>query len=100
LIKDFYHANAAALEVKSATANGVAFKVTGKNTHEGKTTGAVSLFRSCLERRKDVLTRSVQLEARYADKPSGKFHPFCVTFFVLLEFMFLIECYTSMNFKC
>jgi len=43
--------SAAALEVKSLTANGVAFKVTGKSTHESHTSGT--------------------LEAKYTDKPSG-----------------------------
>lgn len=33
--------SAAALEVKSLTANGVAFKVTGKSTHESHTSGTV-----------------------------------------------------------
>ncbi|TVY33526.1 Mitochondrial outer membrane protein porin [Lachnellula occidentalis] len=53
LNKDFYHLSAAALEVKSNTPNNVAFKVTGKNTHEGATSGL--------------------LEAKYADKASGKY---------------------------
>jgi voltage-dependent anion channel protein 2 len=51
LTKDFYHASSAALEVKSNTPNNVAFKVTGKSTHEGSTSGL--------------------LEAKYTDKPSG-----------------------------
>ncbi|ELR05669.1 porin por1 [Pseudogymnoascus destructans] len=51
LNKDFYHTSAATLEVKSTTANGVAFKVNGKSTQEKTTTGA--------------------LEAKYTDKPSG-----------------------------
>lgn len=41
LNKDFYHLSAAALEVKSNTPNNVAFKVTGKSTHEGATSGLV-----------------------------------------------------------
>ncbi|KAH8592722.1 mitochondrial porin-like protein [Bisporella sp. PMI_857] len=53
LNKDFYHASSAALEVKSNTPNNVAFKVTGKSTHEGNTSGL--------------------LEAKYTDKPSGKY---------------------------
>ncbi|TVY64234.1 Mitochondrial outer membrane protein porin [Lachnellula suecica] len=52
LNKDFYHLTAAALEIKSNTPNNVAFKVNGKSTHEGATSGA--------------------LEAKYTDKPSGK----------------------------
>jgi hypothetical protein len=36
--------SAAAIEVKSLTANGVAFKVTGKSTHENHTSGMVSSF--------------------------------------------------------
>jgi len=51
LNKDFYHLSAAALEVKSNTPNNVAFKVTGKSTHEGVTSGL--------------------LEAKYTDKPTG-----------------------------
>ncbi|ESZ97574.1 outer mitochondrial membrane protein porin [Sclerotinia borealis F-4128] len=39
LNKDFYHLNAAALEVKSNTPNNVAFKVTGKSTHDNATSG-------------------------------------------------------------
>ncbi|TVY87422.1 Mitochondrial outer membrane protein porin [Lachnellula willkommii] len=53
LNKDFYHLSAAALEVKSNTPNNVAFKVTGKNTHEGATSGL--------------------LEGKYTDKASGKY---------------------------
>jgi len=51
LNKDFYHMSAATLEVKSTTANGVAFKVNGKSTHEGHTAGA--------------------LEGKYTDKANG-----------------------------
>jgi voltage-dependent anion channel protein 2 len=51
LNKDFYHNSAATLEVKSTTANGVAFKVNGKSTQEKTTSGS--------------------LEAKYTDKPSG-----------------------------
>ncbi|KAL3424448.1 outer mitochondrial membrane protein porin [Phlyctema vagabunda] len=51
LSKDFYHLTAAALEVKSNTPNNVAFKVTGKSTHESATSGL--------------------LEAKYTDKPTG-----------------------------
>ncbi|KAG9239602.1 mitochondrial porin-like protein [Amylocarpus encephaloides] len=51
LNKDFYHLSAAALEVKSNTPNNVAFKVTGKSTHEGATSGL--------------------LEGKYTDKPTG-----------------------------
>jgi len=51
LNKDFYHQNAATLEVKSTTANGVNFKVTEKSTQEGVTSGT--------------------LEAKYTDKPNG-----------------------------
>ncbi|OAA66620.1 outer mitochondrial membrane protein porin [Niveomyces insectorum RCEF 264] len=41
LNKDFYHLSAGTLEVKSNTPNNVAFKVTGKNTHEKTTTGTI-----------------------------------------------------------
>ncbi|KAH6674633.1 mitochondrial porin-like protein [Halenospora varia] len=53
LNKDFYHLSKAALEVKSNTPNNVAFKVTGKSTHEGATSGL--------------------LEAKYTDKPTGTY---------------------------
>ncbi|PQE26975.1 outer mitochondrial membrane porin protein [Rutstroemia sp. NJR-2017a BVV2] len=39
LNKDFYHLSAAALEVKSNTPNNVAFKVNGKSSHDGATSG-------------------------------------------------------------
>ncbi|KAF8862339.1 hypothetical protein BDZ45DRAFT_671088 [Acephala macrosclerotiorum] len=51
LSKDFYHLSAQAVEIKSNTPNNVAFKVTGKSTHEGATSGL--------------------LEAKFSDKPSG-----------------------------
>jgi voltage-dependent anion channel protein 2 len=51
LNKDFYHLSAAALEVKSNTPNNVAFKVTGKSTHESATSGL--------------------MEAKYTDKLTG-----------------------------
>ena len=41
LTKDFYHTSASAFEVKDTTPNNVAFKVTGKSTHEGATSGLV-----------------------------------------------------------
>ncbi|KAL2129804.1 hypothetical protein VTI74DRAFT_7274 [Chaetomium olivicolor] len=51
LNKDFYHLSAGTLEVKSNTPNNVAFKVTGKSTHDKATTGAI--------------------EGKYTDKPNG-----------------------------
>ncbi|KAJ2903022.1 outer mitochondrial membrane protein porin [Zalerion maritima] len=51
LNKDFYHASKASLEVKSNTPNNVAFKVTGKSSHEGAQQGA--------------------MEAKYSDKSTG-----------------------------
>ncbi|PMD43974.1 hypothetical protein L207DRAFT_268308 [Hyaloscypha variabilis F] len=51
LSKDFYHLSAAALELKNTTPNNVAFKVTGKSTHDGATSGL--------------------LEGKYTDKSSG-----------------------------
>ncbi|KAM3072313.1 Mitochondrial porin [Clarireedia jacksonii] len=53
LNKDFYHLSAAALEVKSNTPNNVAFKVNGKSSHDGATSGL--------------------LEAKFTDKPTGIF---------------------------
>ncbi|EGY13590.1 hypothetical protein VD0002_g718 [Verticillium dahliae] len=51
LNKDFYHLSAATLEVKSNTPNNVAFKVTGKTSHEKATAGAI--------------------EGKYSEKASG-----------------------------
>ncbi|KAK5663032.1 hypothetical protein OQA88_6447 [Cercophora sp. LCS_1] len=51
LNKDFYHLSAGTLEVKSNTPNNVAFKVTGKSSHDKVTSGA--------------------LEGKYTDKPNG-----------------------------
>jgi hypothetical protein len=42
LNKDFYHLSASTFELKSNTPNNVAFKVTGKTSHEKATAGAVS----------------------------------------------------------
>ncbi|RWA11608.1 hypothetical protein EKO27_g3508 [Xylaria grammica] len=52
LSKDFYHLSAGTIEVKSNTPNNVAFKVTGKNSHDKATSGA--------------------LEGKYSDKSLGK----------------------------
>ncbi|KEZ38773.1 hypothetical protein SAPIO_CDS10806 [Scedosporium apiospermum] len=49
--KDFYHQSASTFEFKGNTPNNVAFKVTGKSTHDKATSGA--------------------LEAKYTDKPTG-----------------------------
>jgi voltage-dependent anion channel protein 2 len=51
LNKDFYHLSAGTIEVKSNTPNNVAFKVTGKSTHDNATSGAI--------------------EGKYSDKPNG-----------------------------
>ncbi|GAW16300.1 hypothetical protein ANO14919_057250 [Xylariales sp. No.14919] len=51
LSKDFYHLSAGTIEVKSNTPNNVAFKVTGKNSHDKATSGA--------------------LEGKYSDKSLG-----------------------------
>ncbi|KAI1359319.1 eukaryotic porin/Tom40 [Xylaria arbuscula] len=51
LNKDFYHLSAGTIEVKSNTPNNVAFKVTGKSSHEKATSGA--------------------LEGKYSDKSLG-----------------------------
>ncbi|KAK7755969.1 Mitochondrial porin [Diatrype stigma] len=52
LNKDFYHLSAGTIEVKSNTPNNVAFKVTGKSSHEKATSG--------------------NLEGKYSDKSLGK----------------------------
>jgi voltage-dependent anion channel protein 2 len=51
LNKDFYHLSAGTIEVKSNTPNNVAFKVTGKSSHDNATSGAI--------------------EGKYVDKPNG-----------------------------
>merc|ERR1711988_1153002 len=51
LNKDFYHINATTLEFKDTAPNGVAFKVTGKSSHEKATSAA--------------------FEGKYTDKPTG-----------------------------
>lgn len=51
LNKDFYHLSAGTLEVKSNTPNNVAFKVTGKSSHDKVTSGAI--------------------EGKYTEKPLG-----------------------------
>ncbi|KAI9840791.1 MAG: Mitochondrial porin [Thelocarpon superellum] len=51
LNKDFYHASAATIEVKSKAPNGVSFVVKGKSAHDSATSG--------------------QIEAKYTDSPSG-----------------------------
>ncbi|KAH8671192.1 outer mitochondrial membrane protein porin [Xylariales sp. PMI_506] len=51
LNKDFYHLSAGTIEVKSNTPNNVAFKVTGKSSHEKATSG--------------------NLEGKYTDKSLG-----------------------------
>ncbi|KAK3351937.1 eukaryotic porin-domain-containing protein [Neurospora tetraspora] len=55
LNKDFYHLSAGTIEVKSNTPNNVAFKVTGKSSHDKATSGA--------------------LEGKFTDKPNGTYHP-------------------------
>ncbi|KAK2003311.1 eukaryotic porin [Colletotrichum falcatum] len=51
LNKDFYHLSATTFELKSNTPNNVAFKVTGKSSHEKATAGAI--------------------EGKYSDKATG-----------------------------
>lgn len=51
LNKDFYHLSAGTIEVKSNTPNNVAFKVTGKSSHDKATSGAI--------------------EGKFADKKNG-----------------------------
>ncbi|KAK3307956.1 eukaryotic porin/Tom40 [Chaetomium strumarium] len=53
LNKDFYHLSAGTIEVKSNTPNNVAFKVTGKSSHDKATSGAI--------------------EGKFTDKPNGNF---------------------------
>lgn len=81
LNKDFYHLSAGTIEVKSNTPNGVAFKVTGKSSHEKATTGTVSQDDSPEDgcpgldaafANAGPCGRAVQLEGKYTDKPLGK----------------------------
>uniref|UniRef100_A0A0B7K8M4 Mitochondrial outer membrane protein porin n=1 Tax=Bionectria ochroleuca TaxID=29856 RepID=A0A0B7K8M4_BIOOC len=51
LNKDFYHLSATTFEFKDTAPNGVAFKVTGKSSHDKVTAGAI--------------------EGKYTDKPTG-----------------------------
>ncbi|ORY68848.1 eukaryotic porin/Tom40 [Pseudomassariella vexata] len=51
--KDYYHVQGGSIEIKSTAASGVAFKTTGKSSHEGKTSGL--------------------MEGKYTDKPLGKY---------------------------
>ncbi|KAF7563009.1 hypothetical protein G7046_g1125 [Stylonectria norvegica] len=56
LNKDFYHLSATTFEFKDTAPNGVAFKVTGKSSHEKATSAAI--------------------EGKYTDKPTGTATPF------------------------
>ncbi|EGU80296.1 hypothetical protein FOXB_09223 [Fusarium oxysporum f. sp. conglutinans Fo5176] len=58
LNKDFYHLSATTFEFKDTAPNGVAFKVTGKSSHEKATSAAVTDF-------------SLKIEGKYTDKPTG-----------------------------
>ncbi|EHK99176.1 putative Mitochondrial outer membrane protein porin [Glarea lozoyensis 74030] len=65
LNKDFYHLSAAALEVKSNTPNNVAFKVTGKSTHERATSGLTWNTANALDTKielKDALVKGLKAE--------------------------------------
>ncbi|CAH0059121.1 unnamed protein product [Clonostachys solani] len=55
LNKDFYHLSATTFEFKDTAPNGVAFKVTGKSSHDKVTAGAI--------------------EGKYTDKPTGTASP-------------------------
>ncbi|KPM43122.1 Mitochondrial outer membrane protein porin [Neonectria ditissima] len=55
LNKDFYHLSATTFEFKDTAPNGVAFKVTGKSSHEKATSAAI--------------------EGKYNDKPTGTASP-------------------------
>ncbi|KAL2889136.1 outer mitochondrial membrane protein porin [Ceratocystis lukuohia] len=65
LNRDFYHAAASTFEFKSNTPNNVAFKVTGKSSHEKATSGATARF-------SNPSLPTTQLEGKYTDKPSGQ----------------------------
>ncbi|XXH04304.1 asparagine synthetase [Hypoxylon texense] len=95
LNKDFYHLSAGTIEVKSNTPNNVAFKVTGKSSHEKATSGALRqdvdvnmgmdvrvhhFVRATVEKRNDGEAHprltfgldELQIEGKYADKSLGK----------------------------
>ncbi|KAJ3472705.1 hypothetical protein NLG97_g10777 [Lecanicillium saksenae] len=60
LNKDFYHLSASTFEFKDNAPNGVAFKVTGKSSHDKHTSAAI--------------------EGKYTDKPTGTVPPPPMTF--------------------
>ncbi|ODA83707.1 hypothetical protein RJ55_02222 [Drechmeria coniospora] len=77
LNKDFYHLSATTFEFKDTAPNGVAFKVTGKSSHEKATSAAVSASRTPCRSAPSTDTDTVVhanspcIEGKYTDKPTG-----------------------------
>ncbi|TQV93990.1 hypothetical protein V2A60_003859 [Cordyceps javanica] len=81
LNKDFYHLSASTFEFKDTAPNGVAFKVTGKSSHDKQTSAAVSLDVPCHPMQISISMRQpgakltnpalFQIEGKYTDKPTG-----------------------------
>ncbi|EEY14550.1 outer mitochondrial membrane protein porin [Verticillium alfalfae VaMs.102] len=73
LNKDFYHLSAATLEVKSNTPNNVAFKVTGKTSHEKATAGATWNTANALDTKvelADTLAKALKAEGVFSFLPA------------------------------
>lgn len=76
LNKDFYHLSAGTIEVKSNTPNNVAFKVTGKSSHDNATSGAVRtpILRCDTMRCEGIRWLTLQqIEGKYTDKANGEY---------------------------
>jgi hypothetical protein len=75
LNKDFYHLSSGTIEVKSNTPNNVAFKVTGKSSHEKATSGTVSRAHRTINRHRSGVQPSfapVELSCALVEKDDTK----------------------------
>ncbi|KAI6781692.1 Mitochondrial outer membrane protein porin [Emericellopsis cladophorae] len=86
LNKDFYHINATTLEFKDTAPNGVAFKVTGKSSHEKATSAA--------------------FEGKYTDKPTAISTYICIPYPIPIPIPipifnpFCVFCFLSVTLAC
>ncbi|GJC98575.1 mitochondrial outer membrane protein porin [Colletotrichum higginsianum] len=74
LNKDFYHLSATTFELKSNTPNNVAFKVTGKTSHEKTTAGATWNTAAALDTKvelADSLAKGLKAEGVFSFLPSA-----------------------------
>ncbi|KAK1771140.1 hypothetical protein QBC33DRAFT_444709 [Phialemonium atrogriseum] len=72
---DFYHLSAGTLEVKSNTPNNVAFKVTGKSSHDKVTSGATWNTANALESKlelADSLAKGLKAEGIFSFLPAAQ----------------------------